>query len=231
VNFLKFRPSSGTHRTVDKVNDKVNTEPSDWTGPAQPRPAGRRSGRRLLVAGGAAVALALGGVAVAAAASSDSTPSPRPSAGPSPGTTGAPDRDRRERLPFLAGTVVSASGNTITITDVQGFRRTIHTSSSTTYENGLSARPAAGTRIYALGTVDSDKTSLKATRVGKLPDHGPGRGFPGHGFPGHGFPGAPGRHHDGAPPAPRGSGTPGPGGSGTPSPAPSTPTPSPSTTA
>jgi hypothetical protein len=214
----------------------VNTEPPDWisgpAGPAQPPRRGWSSGRRLLIAGGAAVALAVGGVAVAAAATSDSTPSPRPSAAPSPGSTGVPDRDRRERQPFLAGTVVSASGNTITITDFQGFRRTIHTSSSTTYEDGLTATPAAGTRIYAVGTVDSDKTSLKAGRVGKVPDRaerGPGRGFPG--FPG--FPG--GRHHDrdGAPPASPspdggsgGSGTPSPGGSGTPSPTPATPSPS-----
>jgi hypothetical protein len=210
----------------------VNTEPPDWiSGPAQPPRRGWGSGRRLLVAGGAAVALALGGVAVAAAASSDATPpSPRPSAAPSPGSTAAPDRDRRERQPFLAGTVVSASGNTITITDFQGFRRTIHTSSSTTYADGLSATPAAGTRIYAVGTVDSDKTSLKASRVGKAPERagrGPGRGFPGFPGPGH-------RHHDrdGAPPASPspgggsgGSGTPSPGGSGTPSPTPATPSP------
>ncbi len=143
----------------------------------------------LAVAGLAAVVLAVGGVAVAAAATSDSTPSPGSSATPSPGSTKAPDR---ERQPFLAGTVVSASGNTITITDVQGFQRTIHTTSATTYEDGLTATPAAGTRIYAVGTVDTDKTSLKATRVGKLPDRAEGRGFPGRGFPGHG----PGRHHD-----------------------------------
>ncbi len=143
----------------------------------------------LAVAGLAAVVLAVGGVAVAAAATSDSTPSPGSSAAPSPGSTKAPDR---ERQPFLAGTVVSASGNTITITDVQGFQRTIHTTSATTYEDGLTATPAAGTRIYAVGTVDTDKTSLKAARVGKLPDRPEGRGFPGRGFPGHG----PGRHPD-----------------------------------
>jgi Domain of unknown function (DUF5666) len=180
------------------------------------------------------VALAVGGVAVAAAATSDSTPSPGASASPSPGSTAAPGRERRERRerqPFLAGTVVSASGNTITITDFQGFQRTIHTSSSTTYEDGLTATPAAGTRIYAEGKVDSDKTSLAATKVGKLPDRprcGPGRD--GRGFPGR-------HHHDGDDPAttpsPGSSGTPAPpdkgGGSGTPTP--STPTPSPSGTA
>jgi hypothetical protein len=181
------------------------------------------------VAGITAAALAVGGVAVAAAATSDSaTPSAGPSApAPSPGSSAAPGHGPRERTPFLVGTVVSASGNAITITDFQGFQRTIHTSSSTTYEDGLTATPAADTRIYAKGTVDSDKTSLKATEVGKLPDR-PAAG-PGHRGPG--FPG--GRHHDDGPgtaPGP-GSGSatpapPGPPGSGTP-----TPTPSPSGTA
>jgi hypothetical protein len=142
----------------------------------------------LALAGLAAAVLAIGGVAVAAAATSDSSPSPSASAAPSPGSPKAPDR---ERHPFLAGTVVSASGNTITITDFQGFQRTIHTTSATTYEDGLTATPATGTRIYAVGTVDTDKTSLKATTVGKLPDRAEGRGFPGRGFPGP-F----GRHHD-----------------------------------
>jgi hypothetical protein len=143
----------------------------------------------LALAGIAAIVLAVGGVAVAAAATSDSSPSPSASAAPSPGSTAPP---RRERQPFLAGTVVSASGTTITITDFQGFQRTVHTSSATTYADGLTATPAAGTRIYAMGTVDTDKTSLKASRVGKLPDRAGGRGFPGRGFPGPG----PGRHHD-----------------------------------
>jgi hypothetical protein len=170
----------------------------------------------LAIAGLAAVVLAIGGVAVAAAATSDSAPSPSSSAEPSPGGPKAPDR---ERHPFLAGTVVSASGNTITITDVQGFRRTIHTTSATTYEDGLTATPAAGTRIYAVGTVDTDKTSLKATRVGALPDRPEGRSFPGRGFPG------PGRHHDrdgdkGGPPASPGAPTPGTPTPGSPSPSP-----------
>lgn len=168
----------------------------------------------LAIAGLAAVVLAIGGVAVAAAATSNSSPSPSASARPgpgSPGESGAPKGPNRERHPFLAGTVVSASGNTITITDFQGFQRTVHTTSATTYEDGLTATPAAGTRIYAVGTVDTDKTSLKATKVGKLPDMVGGPGFPGRGFPGP-F----GRHHDRD------------GGKGGP---PSAPTPTPSPTA
>jgi hypothetical protein len=210
-------------RTVGPVNPET---PDQISGP--PAPTGRRTGRRLAIAGVAAVALAVGGVAVAQAATSNSAaPSGSPSASASPGSSGAPDNDKRERGPFLAGTVVSASGSTITITDFQGFQRTIHTSSATTYSDGLTATPAAGTKIVAEGTVDQDKTSLAATRIAKLPDRAEG----GHGFPGghgRGFPGGgPGdRHgHDDS----DGSATPSPGGSGTPSPStpsPSTPSPS-----
>ncbi|HEV7653226.1 MAG TPA: hypothetical protein VGP36_00605 [Mycobacteriales bacterium] len=203
--------------------DRVNPENPDYvSGPAGPpygSPPPRRTGRRLALAGVAAVVLAVGGVAVAQAATSSA---PSPSASPSPGSSaspGAPERGPRDRSPFLAGTVVSASGGTITVTDFQGFQRTIHTSSSTTYSDGLTATPAAGTKIVAEGTVDSDKTSLEATKVGKLPDRaegGPGRGFPG---------GPRGRHHDGDKDGPSGSATPSPG-----TPSPSSPSPSPSAT-
>jgi hypothetical protein len=196
------------------------------------------------VAGVAAAALAVGGVAVAQAATSNApSPSASPSASASPGgDKGTTERGPREaHSPHLAGTVVSAADGTITITDMEGFQRTIHTSSATTYADGLTATPAAGTKIVAEGTVDSDKTSLKATRVAKMPDRpGPGRGLPGGpGRPGGpGFPGGPGRHHDGTPPsgaptppsgaptppAPPGSGSATPG---TPAPAPSTPSASP----
>jgi len=99
---------------------------------------------------------------------------------------------------------------------MSSFQRAIHTTSATTYEDGLTATLAAGTRIYAVGTVDTDKTSLKATRVGKLPDRPEGRGFPGRGFPG------PGRHHHGNGDKGGTPATPGPS-----TPTPSTPTPSP----
>jgi Domain of unknown function (DUF5666) len=205
----------------------VNPEP-EWIsgGPASPPPSG--TGRRLAVAGVAAAALAVGGVAVAQAATSNA---PSPSASPSASAPPGGDKDgtergpREARTPHLAGTVVSVSDGTITITDFEGFQRTIHVSSATTYSDGLTATPAAGTKIVAEGTVDSDKTSLKATRIATMPDRpGPGRGFPGGG-PG----GFPGRHHDrdGTPPsgAPSGAPTP-PSGSGTPG----TPSPSPSRT-
>jgi hypothetical protein len=196
------------------VNPETPDQISGPPAPTGPR-SGPRTGRRLAVAGVAAAALAVGGVAVAQAATSNSAPSASPSASASPGAPDAPGKDRRERGPFLAGTVVSASGGTITITDFQGFQRTIHTSSATTYSDGLTATPAAGTKIVAEGTVASDKTSLAATRIVKLPDRAEGGhrfpGFPGRGFPG-GGPG--GRHHGDR----DGSATPSPGGSGTPSP-------------
>jgi hypothetical protein len=201
----------------------VNPENPDFiSGPppyGPPGPRRSRTGRRLAIAGVAAVALAVGGVAVAAAATSNApSPSPSASGAPSAGSSaspGAPGKDRRERGPALAGTVVSASGGTITITDFQGFQRTIHTSSATTYSDGLTATPAAGTKIVAEGTVDPDKTSLKATKVAKLPD------FAGRGFPG----GGPGRHGHGP-----GDDRDGPSGSATPSPSASARTPSPAPT-
>lgn len=188
-----------------------------------PRP---RTGHRLAAAGAVGAVLAVGGVAVAqAAAPAPSSPSATPSATPSgsPSGSAAPGKDApRERTPRLAGTVVSASGGTITITDFQGFQRTIRTSGDTEYSEGLTATPAAGTRIVAEGTIADDKTSLDATRVSALPDRPeglPGRpGGPGRGFPGHG----PGDHPD----RPDSSATPSPG---TPSASPSTPSPSPST--
>ena len=69
----------------------------------------------------------------------------------------------------LAGFVTKVDGSTITVVDESGFTRTIRTSSSTTYEkDGATASSSAvtvGTFVRALGTVDSDGTTLDATRV------------------------------------------------------------------
>ena len=75
------------------------------------------------------------------------------------------------RTPHLMGTVKSVSGSTILITDQDGFTRTIKVSSSTKYDDSLTANPAVGTKIGAEGTVDADGTSLDATTVGaaKMP--------------------------------------------------------------
>lgn len=176
-----------------------------------PPPA--RTGRRFALAGAVAAVLAVGGVAVAQAAESPSgspsgstapSGSAAPSGSPAPPGSAAPEK--RERTPFLAGTVVSASGDTIVITDRQGFQRTIRTSSATEYADGLTATPAAGTEIVAEGTVATvatDKTSLAATKVGKVPARGPGdgRGGPGRGR-GHGH-----GPHGGGPGAPDPSGS------------------------
>lgn len=75
--------------------------------------------------------------------------------------------------PSMRGTVSSVtpggSGSTIVITDIEGFARTIHTSSATVYRVGDHAGAAGdvkpGERIAALGTIDADKTDLDATKV------------------------------------------------------------------
>jgi hypothetical protein len=130
-------------------------------------------------------------------------PSGAPKA-PTDGTrpTGAPDP--RPHQPRLTGTVTSVSGTQILITDRDGFTRTIVTSSKTTYSDGLTASPAKGTEIEAVGTVDANGTSLDATSIGK--PKGPGGFGPG----GH-RPGGWGRggfdHGPGAGPRPGGSGS------------------------
>jgi hypothetical protein len=220
----------------------VNPTPDHLWGPPPAPPARSRLGRRLALAGGVGAVLAVGGVAVAQASSAPS-PSTSPSAPAPSGSGSAPAPAPREHRPHLAGTVVSASGDSIVITDREGFQRTIHTSSATKYEDGLTATPAAGTEIVAEGTVDSDKTSLAATRIAKRPtppEGGPGRGHwpgggPGHGWPGRGDhpappPGAP----SGAPTPPSGAPTPPSGAptppSGAPTPPSGSPAPSPSPT-
>lgn len=70
----------------------------------------------------------------------------------------------------LVGTVVTVSGNTITLTDPEGFTRTVLVSSSTTYSQGdTSATIAAvvvGAKIFAQGTVDANGTTLDALSIG-----------------------------------------------------------------
>lgn len=117
--------------------------------------------RRALVAV-AAGGLLLGGTGVAYAVTTTPPPSTTPSnTTPSSGTATAPP----VRQPDIGGTVTSVSGNTVLVTDRDGFTRTILTSSTTTYGTGLSAPLAVGTVIHAVGTVDADKTSLDATAI------------------------------------------------------------------
>jgi len=97
--------------------------------------------RRALVAV-AAGGLLLGGTGVAYAVTTTPPPSTTPSnttpsnTTPSSGTATAPP----VRQPDIGGTVTSVSGNTVLVTDRDGFTRTILTSSTTTYGTGLSAR-------------------------------------------------------------------------------------------
>ncbi len=114
-----------------------------------------------------------------------------PLATPAPGQDGTrptpPDPDAAH-TPHLGGEVVSSDGSTIEITDHEGFLRTIHTNSSTTFD-GVSNPVGVGTRIDAEGSVDSDKTSLLATVVRAAPTPpepgsapaGPAAGGPGGG--------------------------------------------------
>ena len=72
-------------------------------------------------------------------------------------------------LAELFGTVTAVSGNTITITDPQGFSRTILVGTATTYTVGGApgslTNVTVGTKIVAQGTIDTNKTTLDALTV------------------------------------------------------------------
>ena len=69
----------------------------------------------------------------------------------------------------LAGFVTGISGSTITVADESGFTRTIRTSTSTTYQKDGAAGKASditvGAFVHAVGSVDSNGTTLDATKV------------------------------------------------------------------
>jgi len=125
----------------------------------------------------AAAALVFGGAGVAFAATDSAATDSAATTSDSSSSTERPAHE-----PHLHGTVVSADGSTITITDRDGFTRTIQVSSDTVFEDDLTADLAAGTEIRAAGTVNSNGTSLDATTIGtaptKLADGGPGKGGP-----------------------------------------------------
>jgi hypothetical protein len=99
------------------------------------------------------------------------------------------------QLPVLFGTVTAVRGDTVTISDPEGFNRTIVVDSSTTYtKSGASSTlddVSVGSVISAEGTVDTNLTSLDASSVviGAPDATGAGQGF---GGPGIGGPGGPG---------------------------------------
>ena len=69
-------------------------------------------------------------------------------------------------LAELFGTVQSVPvGNTILITDPQGFTRTILVGTGTTYQGGTLASITTGTKIFAQGTVDTNGTTLDAVNI------------------------------------------------------------------
>jgi hypothetical protein len=151
--------------------------------PAPDRLGGRRKWIAIACAGGAAVLLGGGAVAIAAtsasasptsagaAPSSSSAPDAKPTGGPGGrgGHNGGGFGPMLGGHPLIAGTVKSVSGTKIVVTDLQGFTRTIVTSSKTTYKDGLTASPAAGTKVVASGTVDADGTSLDASTIAARP--------------------------------------------------------------
>jgi hypothetical protein len=107
-----------------------------------------------------------------------SVPSSVPSGVPSGGTSGSGQTSVAHK-PQLAGKVKSVSSTTITVTDGDGFTRTINITSSTKYSGGLTAAPTVGTQIHAVGTVNSDGVSLDATSITKGGGFGGGPGRPG----------------------------------------------------
>lgn len=72
-------------------------------------------------------------------------------------------------LPHIDGVVSAVNGNRVTVTDPDGFTRTITTSGSTTYTKSgstvSSSSVAVGSSIHATGTVDANGTSLDATSI------------------------------------------------------------------
>ncbi|MEJ7651102.1 MAG: hypothetical protein WKF57_18975 [Nakamurella sp.] len=163
------------------------------TGSAQ-APAPTRSGRRRIIIGAAAL-LAIGGVAGGTALANAGTVSrsaavgyqagpavdPSETAGaegstdsestaPAGGTEAAPaprdtDASKPTPQPHLNGTVTGTADGAITIKDHEGFTRVINVSDATKYTGNLTATPAGGAEIHAIGTVNADGISLDATEV------------------------------------------------------------------
>jgi len=180
---------SHQHRIApDRGSGQPAESPAPWT---------RSRAARLTLTGAAACGLLLGGTVIASAAhagggpaptpssSASSSANPQPSANPSDGTqqsaspaTGRPGSTKKpapsQHRPHIDGTLASVSAATVTVTDRDGFTRTILTSSGTKYGDGLTAQLPAGTKIHAEGTVDANGTSLDATTITVMrPPHAP----------------------------------------------------------
>ncbi len=188
---------SHQHRIApDRASGQPAESPAPWT---------RSRAARLTLTGAAACALLLGGTAIASAAHAGGGPAPTPSSsasssanlqpsanpsdgtqqstGPATGRTGSTKKPApAPHRPHIDGTVTSVSAATVTVTDRDGFTRTIVTSSGTKYGDGLTAQLPAGSRIHAEGTVDANGTSLDATTITVMrPPHAPKAGPAGAG--------------------------------------------------
>lgn len=136
-----------------------NTDVHSITSLTATTPPRRRA--PLIIGAVAAAALVFGGAGAAFAATTDSA-----SDSSSDSSSAA---ERPAHVPHIHGTVVSVSGGTVTVTDKDGFTRTILTSGDTEYGDDLTADLAAGTEIHASGTVNSNGTSLDATKIVAAP--------------------------------------------------------------
>ncbi|MGZ4553631.1 MAG: hypothetical protein ACXVGN_08675 [Mycobacteriaceae bacterium] len=143
------------------MTDSTHAAPLDAAAP----PLSTRSRRR---ARRVVIAVAAGGLVLAGtgAAYATTVGAPTPSADSANGSGNAA---RPAHQPHLGGTVASVSPGAVTVTDRDGFTRTIRTSPTTTYGSGLTADLAVGTHIHAVGTLDADHTSLDATTISKAP--------------------------------------------------------------
>ena len=178
--------------------------PSAPFDPATPKP--RAWYRKPVAIGGiAAAVIILGGAGIGfgIAANSDSTAelasnnssiSDGPGQGGSDSAEGPGSSTETAGLgaagPNVSGTVLTVSGDTITITDHDGFVRTINVTDDTEYGDGLTADLEEGTEIRVTGTVNDDDTSLDATSITTATaGHGIDGGIGGPGIDGPGIDG------------------------------------------
>jgi hypothetical protein len=101
-----------------------------------------------------------------------------------PAASGSSTAARIEiHLASVMGQVVSVNGNTITVSEPDGFSHAILVSGSTTYtQNGSTATLASvkvGSFIFAEGNVDTNHTTLDAGIIGVGPPSGAGNPAPG----------------------------------------------------
>jgi endonuclease YncB( thermonuclease family) len=82
---------------------------------------------------------------------------------------GSTAADIDQHLAHLDGIVTAVEGDTVTITDRDGFTRVVHLQDGTTYASSGTSAPrsavTAGKQVRAEGRVASDRTSLDASRV------------------------------------------------------------------